>query len=33
MPQMKNMLIFTTFRPATFMGKPVAGTAVLALPN
>jgi hypothetical protein len=32
-PQMKNMLIFTTFRPATFMGKPVAGTAVLALPN
>jgi hypothetical protein len=30
---MKNMLIFTTFRLATFMGKPVAGTAVLALPN
>jgi len=32
-PQMKNILIFTTFRPATFVGKPVAGTAVLALPN
>jgi len=32
-PQMKNMLIFTTFRPATFMGKPVAGTAGLALSN
>jgi len=29
-PQVKNMLIFTTFRPATFMGRPRAGTAVLS---
>lgn len=29
-PQVKNMLIFTTFRPATFMGRPTAGTAVLS---
>lgn len=27
--QTKNMLIFTTFRPATFMGKPTNGTATL----
>lgn len=26
----KNMLIFTTFRPATWMGTPRAGTAVLS---
>lgn len=29
-PQVKNMLIFTTFRPATFMGRPTAGTAVVS---
>jgi hypothetical protein len=29
-PQVKNMLIFTTFRPATAMGQPTAGTAVLS---
>jgi hypothetical protein len=28
-PQLKNRLIFTTFRPATYMGRPTAGTAVL----
>jgi hypothetical protein len=28
--QVKNMLIFTTFRPATLMGKPTAGKAVLS---
>jgi len=28
--QVKNMLIFTTFRPATFMGRPTPGTAVLS---
>jgi hypothetical protein len=27
--QTKNMLIFTTFRPATFMGKPTSGTVTL----
>jgi hypothetical protein len=26
----KNVLIFTTFRPATFMGRPTVGTAVLS---
>ena len=26
----KNMLIFTTFRPATLMGSPRPGTAVLS---
>jgi hypothetical protein len=26
----KNMLIFTTFRPATWMGTPRPGTAVLS---
>lgn len=30
LPQMKNMLIFTTFRPATFMGRPTSGKAVLS---
>jgi hypothetical protein len=29
-PQVKNMLIFTTFRPATSMGRPTAGTAVVS---
>jgi hypothetical protein len=29
MPEVKNMLIFTTFRPATAMGRPTAGRAVL----
>jgi len=29
-PQVKNMLIFTTFRPATFMGRPTPGKAVLS---
>lgn len=28
--QVKNMLIFTTFRPATWMGRPRSGTAVLS---
>ncbi len=28
--QVKNMLIFTTFRPATSMGRPTAGRAVLS---
>jgi hypothetical protein len=32
-PEVKNSLIFTTFRPATYMGAPVASTAVLAFPN
>ncbi len=30
LPQVKNMLIFTTFRPATFMGRPTPGRAVLS---
>jgi hypothetical protein len=30
LPQVKNMLIFTTFRPAMSMGRPTAGTAVLS---
>ena len=29
LPEVKNMLIFTTFRPATSMGVPTAGRAVL----
>jgi hypothetical protein len=29
-PQIKNMLIFTTFRPAMSMGRPTAGHAVLS---
>ena len=29
-PQVKNMLIFTTFRPATSMGRPTSGRAVLS---
>jgi hypothetical protein len=27
--QIKNMLILTTFRPATLMGRPTGGTATL----
>lgn len=30
LPQVKQMLIFTTFRPALSMGKPTAGRAVLS---
>lgn len=30
LPQVKNMLIFTTFRPATSMGMPTPGRAVLS---
>jgi hypothetical protein len=28
--QVKNMLIFTTFRPATWMGSPRPGTAIMS---
>jgi hypothetical protein len=28
--EVKNMLIFTTFRPATYLGKPTSGRAVLS---
>jgi hypothetical protein len=30
LPQLRNMLIFTTFRPALLMGRPTAGTAILS---
>ena len=30
LPEVKNMLIFTTFRPATSMGRPTQGRAVLS---
>src|SRR5207245_8662124 len=30
LPKVKNMLIFTTFRPATSMGRPTTGRAVLS---
>jgi len=30
LPQVKQMLIFTTFRPALLMGQPAAGRAVLS---
>jgi hypothetical protein len=30
LPRVKNMLIFTTFRPAMSMGRPTAGHAVLS---
>lgn len=30
LPQVKNMLIFTTFRPATSLGRPMPGRAVLS---
>jgi hypothetical protein len=29
-PQVKNLLIFTTFRPALSMGRPTAGRAVIS---
>ncbi len=32
-PQIKNLLIFTTFRPATYMGRPIAATAALSFPT
>lgn len=28
--EVKNMLIFTTFRPATYLGKPTTGRAILS---
>jgi hypothetical protein len=31
--EMKNVLTFTTFRTATYMGAPVASTAVFSLPE
>jgi hypothetical protein len=30
--EVKNSLIFTTFHPATYMGKPVPATAVFSFP-
>jgi hypothetical protein len=30
LPQVKNMLIFTTFRPATSLGRPTPGRALLS---
>ena len=30
LPQLKNLLIFTTFHPALSMGRPIAGTAVMS---
>jgi hypothetical protein len=30
LPELKNLLIFTTFRPALSMGRPTRGTAVLS---
>jgi len=30
LPQVKRMLIFTTFRPALSMGRPTSGRAVLS---
>jgi anti-sigma factor (TIGR02949 family) len=30
LPQLKNLLIFTTFHPALLMGRPTTGTAVLS---
>ena len=32
-PELKNMLIFTTFKPATAFGQPTAGTAILSFSN
>jgi hypothetical protein len=32
-PQLENMLIFTTFRPATAFGQPTSGRAVLSFSN
>jgi hypothetical protein len=30
LPQLRNLLIFTTFRPALSMGRPTTGTAILS---
>jgi len=30
LPEVKRMLIFTTFRPAMYMGRPISGRAVLS---
>jgi len=30
LPEVKRMLIFTTFRPAMSMGRPTSGRAVLS---
>jgi hypothetical protein len=30
LPQVKRLLIFTTFRPATTLGRPMPGRAVLS---
>ena len=30
LPEVKNMMIFTTFRPAMTMGRPTSGRAVLS---
>jgi len=32
-PDMKNLLIFTTFRPATYRNSPTTGTAILTFSN
>jgi hypothetical protein len=32
-PELKNMLIFTTFKPATAFGQPTAGRAILSFSN
>jgi hypothetical protein len=32
-PEIKNSLIFATFRPATYMGTPVDATVVLSFPK
>ncbi len=32
-PELKNMLIFTTFKPATAFGQPTSGTAILTFSN
>ena len=32
-PQLENMLIFTTFRPATAFGQPTSGRAVMSFSN
>jgi hypothetical protein len=32
-PELKNMLIFTTFKPATAFGQPTAGHAILSFSN
>jgi hypothetical protein len=32
-PELKNMLIFTTFKPATAFGQPTSGTAILSFSN